>query len=386
MRTRFLLLALLFHTVLCLVGVALAVRWSRRAVKPEPNWLWGLRLTADGVLFAWAALLTALLCGAAYPPRSFFTIRLLCQALFGEGIVILAAYSWLQLRGDVRERRRALVPLFAALLLLAIYWDAYHHCPYDLQIQRHSLDLARGRAAGAETHRLRLVHLSDIQTPVVGAYEERVFRTVRDLQPDLLVFSGDYVQSRLRPTRREAAIAFNSLLRRAQLHPRFGAFAVEGDVESSDWKQLFEGTGVRCLRNQSAGVRLDGNRQVTVVGLSLAASHGHDPGVVRKTLRRAARPDLVFVLAHGPDFVKSLPGGPPVDLVLAGHTHGGQIVLPGVGPLFTNSSLPKRYAGGLELFEGIPLEVSRGIGMERGAAPQVRFFCPPEVCVLEISY
>ena len=49
--------------------------------------------------------------------------------------------------------------------------------------------------------------------------------------------------------------------------------------------------------------------------------------------------------------------------------------------------IPRRYAaGGLHDYEGIPLHVSRGVGMERGSAPQVRFLCPPEICLLEVTY
>jgi predicted MPP superfamily phosphohydrolase len=73
-----------------------------------------------------------------------------------------------------------------------------------------------------------------------------------------------------------------------------------------------------------------------------------------------------------------------VDLVLAGHTHGGQVVFPLFGPPHTAMRLPRRYAGGLHDHGGTPLHVSRGVGMERGFAPPVRFLCPPEVCVLDV--
>lgn len=75
-----------------------------------------------------------------------------------------------------------------------------------------------------------------------------------------------------------------------------------------------------------------------------------------------------------------------VDLVLAGHTHGGQVVVPFFGPPYTASRLPRRYAGGLNDYRGIPLHVSRGVGMERGFAPQVRFLCPPEICVVDVRF
>jgi predicted MPP superfamily phosphohydrolase len=71
--------------------------------------------------------------------------------------------------------------------------------------------------------------------------------------------------------------------------------------------------------------------------------------------------------------------------VLAGHTHGGQVVVPFFGPPVTAIRLPRRYAGGLNDYEGTPLHVSRGVGMERGFAPQLRFLCPPEICVIDLK-
>jgi predicted MPP superfamily phosphohydrolase len=92
------------------------------------------------------------------------------------------------------------------------------------------------------------------------------------------------------------------------------------------------------------------------------------------------------VIGHGPDFVLNLAGTGLVDLALAGHTHGGQVVLPFIGAPYTKTRIDRRYASGLNDYAGIPIHVSAGIGMERGTAPQIRFLCPPEISVLDVSY
>ena len=74
-----------------------------------------------------------------------------------------------------------------------------------------------------------------------------------------------------------------------------------------------------------------------------------------------------------------------IDLHLAGHTHGGQIVVPLYGPPVTLSSLPRRYARGLHPFGDHLINVAAGIGMEGNHAPRIRFLCPPEICVIEIE-
>jgi len=61
-------------------------------------------------------------------------------------------------------------------------------------------------------------------------------------------------------------------------------------------------------------------------------------------------------------------------------------VLPLFGPIVTASRLPRRYAGDLNDYRGTPLHVSRGVGMERGFSPPVRFLCPPEICLLDVRF
>ncbi|MDZ4782481.1 MAG: hypothetical protein SGJ19_19720, partial [Planctomycetia bacterium] len=74
------------------------------------------------------------------------------------------------------------------------------------------------------------------------------------------------------------------------------------------------------------------------------------------------------------------------DLLVAGHVHGGQVRLPGIGPLITNSLLSRRWAAGVTQLSGDrTLVVSRGIGMERSYAPRLRFLCRPELMVIHLT-
>ena len=91
------------------------------------------------------------------------------------------------------------------------------------------------------------------------------------------------------------------------------------------------------------------------------------------------------MVSHRPDPVLSLPDGSAVDLLISGHTHGGQVSLPGIGPLVARSELPRVVvSGGLHLVNGHPVYVSTGVGVERGQAPPIRFRSRPSVGVLTI--
>ncbi|HPG38748.1 MAG TPA: metallophosphoesterase [bacterium] len=98
-------------------------------------------------------------------------------------------------------------------------------------------------------------------------------------------------------------------------------------------------------------------------------------------LMKNAAPELFSImLAHTPDF--AFYAQPcKVDLVLSGHTHGGQIRLPFIGPLYSNIKSPRKYIQGLHNLDGTTLYVNRGIG---AAWPTLRLFCPPEITCIRI--
>jgi hypothetical protein len=138
------------------------------------------------------------------------------------------------------------------------------------------------------------------------------------------------------------------------------------------WTALFDGVpGARTYptsRTETIG-------PVTVTGLSF--DDGFDTG-----LKVDRQPGLHVVLAHGPDFAL---GDIDADLLIAGHTHGGQVRVPFFGPPITFSRVPRAWAAGrTELPGGRVLYVSRGVGVERRNAPRLRFNCRPEVAVIEV--
>ena len=218
----------------------------------------------------------------------------------------------------------------------------------------------------------KVVLLADIQTDAPGSAEARIFSITAEENPDLLLFSGDYIQLTDPGDYQKAIIVLQEILKNFNLNPPLGAFAIQGNVDKNGWKQIFVDSHILAI---------DSTRTLDLDHLVLTALGMEDAG--NTSLSLAGSEKFQIVLGHSPNY--SL-GIIEADLLLAGHTHGGQVQLPGLGPILTLSGVPRDWASGLtEVQAGQYLLVSRGIGLERGNAPRLRFLCRPELIVISIE-
>jgi uncharacterized protein len=382
---RFWLAAAFFHLLVTIAAWRVAVQWRDPARCSLPSGSWVAVLGKDVIRLTLVSFGLSLLVatGANLDDLARLRLgsisgRLMSQYLFGEAILLMFVLAFTHRR--VAQRGRSISLGLTGLAMLAVYVDAYHVEPRMLRVRLHSVDATRSAALGART--LRILHITDIQTPAIGTHEERALRTGLAQRPDLIVMTGDYVQDELgRPTEERARHDLRALMARIGFEAPLGVFATEGDA-GLPCRNVFEGTAVRCLVDESAAVALPSGDNLVITGLSGRRGRVRDPAWLSRLMAQGPQGDHRIFISHAPDFVDAMPA--PVDLVLAGHTHGGQVVIPFFGPPRTASRLPRRYAGGLNDYRGIPLHVSRGVGMERGFAPPVRFLCPPEICVLDV--
>lgn len=173
--------------------------------------------------------------------------------------------------------------------------------------------------------------------------------------------SHDYYQSRFQ--------AYTKYLtgRRPVRAPRAATDVLEGRLQSAGWSPL---------TNTTTTVQ-DDDIRIRLTGVDDPYLDRHDTAHIR----RSRDDDLAIGLTHAPDVVSefALAG---FDLVLAGHTHGGQIRVPLAGAIVTNCTLPAALAGGLSRVGDSWLHVSPGLGTGRFAP--VRFNCRPEATLLEL--
>lgn len=228
---------------------------------------------------------------------------------------------------------------------------------------------------------LRVGVLSDIHAAWPHMQVPRIESIARRLlaaEPDLVLLPGDFVTTHtyfVRPIRIEPVAAALSCLAAA-----VPTLAVLGN---HDWHfggervaQALERSGIRVLRNESTRVPLrDG--AVWIAGLDDMWTGRADLG---RTLRYLGDDAPALLLSHAPDAVAEAP--PEVAITIAGHTHGGQVCLPGYGPLRTLTRLPRRLAYGLHEVRGAHLYVSGGVGT---TVLPIRFCRPPEIALLTVS-
>jgi uncharacterized protein len=220
---------------------------------------------------------------------------------------------------------------------------------------------------------LRIAQLSDFhRSPVVRQWEiERAVARANALAPDLIVLTGDYVTF----GRHYAAPCAAAL---SALRAPLGRYAILGnhDYWSPDAvAAALREAGLTVLRNQAQPVR-QGGGELWLIGLDDAWARKHD---IPAALECVPAPAFKVALMHEPDVADEI-ARYPIQLQLSGHSHGGQICLPGIGPLHL-PKLGRRYPMGLYRIGELQLYTNRGVGR---VSPAVRINCPPEITLITL--
>jgi predicted MPP superfamily phosphohydrolase len=232
---------------------------------------------------------------------------------------------------------------------------------------------------------LRLLHISDLHVERITFRERRLLSLVEEVDPDLIVLTGDYLNlSSVRDPVAQADV--RELL--GELCERTSApvYAISGSPPV-DLKgvvpQIFDGLPITWLLDGITDLRLN-RHAIRLVGLRCTRERSRDAPRLRRLLAHADRDAFTLLLYHSPDLMPEA-AELGVDLYLCGHTHGGQLRLPAFGALITSSDFWKRYEMGRYAERGTTLYVSRGLGMEGLGAPRARFLSPPEVILWTLS-
>lgn len=312
-----------------------------------------------------------------------------------------------------RNRRLFLALLFAcsALFLAAISFNVLYWEPYQLKVEHYTIKTSKLKKP------LRIVFVSDMQTDRISSHEINTLKKIQQQNADVIIFGGDYIQTYQGTREKQLPEKFRQMFIDHPLKTTLKyqidddrvvdcVFAIQGNITghggASD-ANLFKDTCVNFIVPNSTIIddlgADEGLGPIDLVLLSLGDSWGN---VGTRGLTDSG--NFIVMAGHCPNYAidgwtnpksgRSLSGYRNAerapDLMLAGHTHGGQVVLPFYGPLTgwgdaRIEQIPRNMRSGFFTYpNGGHLLITRGSGLERGWAPRIRLFCPSEICVIDI--
>lgn len=269
------------------------------------------------------------------------------------------------------------------LLLIVITGVVYYSTwvePFQLGVTYQKYETTKWRS---NAQPLRLLQIGDIHVERITPRERQLNRLISELKPDVIVFTGDFVNLS-NTDDPEAEKAIREII--SQWRAPLGTYCISGTplVEPLARVEAFvKGLdNLKLLPNQWISVQTPGGA-LNILGLVVTHDMTRDRDLLKKMMLTAPRNGLNLLLMHPPDIAPEA-NELGIDLYLCGHTHGGQIRLPIIGPIFSSSHLGNRFIMGRYELGTTTLYTARGVGLEGLGAPRARFLCPPEIVLWEI--
>ena len=222
---------------------------------------------------------------------------------------------------------------------------------------------------------LRIVHITDLhlRSKWSKAYDELIGRLC-DHPPDLILSSGDFVDDLF--DHRGTWPLLERLV--TQLRSRLGLFAVTGNHDGDLLGPKLLSLGIHLINRRYVKLESE-NAAIELIGLPGVKRYSFDPKFISKIPPRQSGVPRIAI-GHFPDQIRLI-ASLRADALLVGHTHGGQICLPGGQALIRHDSLPRKMARGAHRIGDTTLFVNRGMGFTRWP---IRAFCPAEIIEIRL--
>ena len=296
------------------------------------------------------------------------------------GLLLFVLQQVRRPRGRSVWNKRVRVGLAAVLLFGAsvVFWGFFIE-PNRLIVRHETIQID---SWPRELDGLRIAVLSDIHAGGWLIDEDKlrlIVERTNQLQPEMVVIPGDYISGdgRRHPLKMAPEV-FAALLK--DFRAPLGVYSVLGN---HDWwfdggrvRQALEQNGMKVLENEALSVETRGT-SLWIVGF---ADLWTRPQRIAETVAQVPQNAPVIAIAHNPDIFPRLPQHVP--LLIAGHTHGGQVRFPFIGSVIHPSDFGQRYARGHVVENGHHLFVTTGIGT---SIIPVRFGVPPEIVLLTVK-
>ncbi|WP_342238560.1 metallophosphoesterase [Inquilinus sp. OTU3971] len=280
--------------------------------------------------------------------------------IFGQGLNFFHIENWYSTHSVIR----------GLLWLSGLYWRGRRNAA---QVQLRQIRIASPRVPPVFDG-FTILQISDPHVDVSQAAMDRVVDLLQDLRYDIAVLTGDF--------RGGTAGAFEAALdgmARLKAHLRGPVYGVLGNHDTIRMLPRLEDMGIRMLLNEAETI-LRAGELIHLCGIDDA--HFFRVDNIEKAAADVPPEQYSILLSHTPEIYRQAAHA-GFDLLLAGHTHGGQICLPGSIPITLDSALPRAFGSGLWRYRHMTGYTSVGAGT---SIVPVRFNCPPEITLHRLEH
>ncbi|GMQ89236.1 MAG: hypothetical protein BMS9Abin09_0702 [Gammaproteobacteria bacterium] len=273
--------------------------------------------------------------------------------IFGQGINFLHIENWSSLQTVIRN----------TLKLTGLYRRG-HRNTTRIQVRHNRVSLP---GLPTEFDGFTLLHLSDLHVDMNPGAMHRLIELLYETDYDICVLTGDYRGKTFGPIEETL-----EGMAKVRTHLKEPVYAVLGNHDTIRMLPGMEDMGIRMLINESETIQHN-NAHINLVGIDDA--HYFRVDNIEKAASDITFDEFTILLSHTPEIYRQAAHA-DFDLLLAGHTHGGQICLPGGIPITLESVLPRYMGSGAWKYRSMHGYTSVGVG---SSVVEVRFNCPPEI-------
>ena len=262
---------------------------------------------------------------------------------------------------------------------------------YTGEIERHWIEVSESDVLipglPAAFDGFRVAQISDIHMDefTEAFFVHEVVNRVNSLNPDAVFLTGDFVTSEYAPRKFAIGAGWQcaGILKELTCRQRYAVLGNHDcQVGADEVSEALADNNIIVLRNYYMPLERSGAR-IWLAGLADPLQGSPDPEATIPASIRNIPQEPIILLCHAPDYVDDLlamPSGQAVSLMLCGHTHGGQVRLPLIGPMIL-PRMGRKYVEGWFRFGRLQMHVNRGIGT---VGVPFRLDCPPEISMLTL--
>ncbi|MCD6441981.1 metallophosphoesterase, partial [bacterium] len=260
------------------------------------------------------------------------------------------------------------------LIIMIVY--SFFKEPFDIRLEYKTIFLKK---LPTNFEGLKIIQISDLHSKKFGKKEKRILEIISQQKADFLFITGDINEARA------SKINSNSKFWEELGKTNFGCvYAVFGNhlyedkkIEPIVLKSILEKSGIKVLDNENVKLKREG-QYIWLLGINDPHTNHHN---LPKALQGVDNFSIRILLSHTPEIIDDLKTG-DADLILAGHTHGGQVKIPGIRASWIPTKYHGKYARGLFKVKGAYMYVNRGIGNKK---LPMRFNSRPEITLIKLT-